>query len=762
VQFSNPADALRITLVPDTVSQDVDVQSGTALSTEAADNQDAIAIAASTLDHIPVFDQDIAGALTPFLDPAATSSSGVSIVVDGIELKGGANATPSAVAEVRINSDPYSAEFASPGRGRLEITTKPGSPQFHGTLNVIARDAVFNARNFFAPTRPAEQRRIFEGHLTGPIGRGRHTTFLVTGTYQAEDLQAAVHASSPQGIIEENVPTPNRSAQATGRIAHDVSSMHRLAVSYNFRFNSQTARNVGGIVLPEAGISESNRQDQIVINDRVIISPRLVQQLQILLERETDSQFSTTDAQAVVVQDSFTGGGAQTDIYRTEHTFGLIDVVAWNHRKHYVRFGVNVPQLSRRAVNDLSNRIGTYSFLSLADYSNQVPYEYTVQQGRGRATYFATELGTFIQDELTLRKNLQITAGVRYQFQTYLNDYGNFAPRVSIAYAPVKNWVFRSGAGIFYDRTGGDFPVTYKLHNGVNLRQYQVLSPHYPAPLAPGLNLTGYPTNLVRLAAHERAAYQVQYSATVEHQIAGGLTASATYRGLTGIKTFRSRDANAPLPPYTSRPDPTVGSIQQVEAEGRSRLNALDLGLRGAIKGGKATWFVGQVQYTLSSFNNNTGGLNWYPQDQYHPDAEYGRADLDRRQRFNMLATIHPDHWLTFGIAAALYSALPYTELAGTDLYKTGLGNARPAGIGRNSLEGNGSASIDLLWDHDFHLNRATKDDAKILNFGVSSFNVLNHTNFTNYIGSIRSPLFGTATTALAGRQMQFGARYQF
>lgn len=180
------------------------------------------------------------------------------------------------------------------------------------------------------------------------------------------------------------------------------------------------------------------------------------------------------------------------------------------------------------------------------------------------------------------------------------------------------------------------------------------------------------------------------------------------------------------------------------------------------MKQGRATWFEGQVQYTLSRFDNNTGGLNWYPQDQYNPGAEYGRADLDRRQRFNMLGSIHPDHWLTLGIAAALYSGLPYTELAGTDIYQTGLGNARPDGVERNSLQGGGTASLDLLWDHDFHLNHATKESAKILNLVVSAFNVLNHANYTNYIGSIRSPLFGTLTTALAGRQMQFGARYQF
>ena len=541
-------------------------------------------------------------------------------------------------------------------------------------------------------------------------------------------------------------------------MARDFSQAHRLAVSYNFHYSSQTSRNVGGLILPEAGINESNRQDQVVINDRIIVSPTLVQQLQILLERETDSQSSTTNAPSLVVQDAFTGGGAQTAIYRTEHTVGLIDVVAWTHRNHYVRSGVNIPQISRRAVDDLSNRFGTYSFLSLSDYGKSNPYSYTVQQGRGRATYFATEVATFAQDEITLRKNLQATIGIRYQFQTYLNDFGNFAPRVSVAYAPAKKWVLRAGTGIFYDRSGGDFPVTYKLHNGINLRQYQLLNSGYPATQ----NVTGLPTNLVRLAPNSSAAYQIQYSATVERQLSAGLTATATYRGITGIKTFRSRDVNAPLPPFVARPDPSIGFVQQVEAAGRSRLNALDIGLRGAVRRSKTTWFEGQVQYTYSHFSNNTGGLNWYPQDQYNPGAEYARADLDRRQRFNMLGTIHPDHWLTLGVAAELYTGLPYTELAGADSYDTGLGNARPAGVGRNTLQGGGTVSMDLSWDHDLHLNHGKKENARLLNFGVSAFNVLNHANFTNYVGSIRSPFFGTATTALPGRQMQFSARYQF
>jgi hypothetical protein len=67
-----------------------------------------------------------------------------------------------------------------------------------------------------------------------------------------------------------------------------------------------------------------------------------------------------------------------------------------------------------------------------------------------------------------------------------------------------------------------------------------------------------------------------------------------------------------------------------------------------------------------------------------------------------------------------------------------------------------------VLWDHDVRLSKATGDHAKVLNFRVSAFNVLNHANYTSYVGTVSSPLFRQPVAAMAGRQMQFGLRYQF
>jgi hypothetical protein len=754
---------LKVILATQSISQEINVGADQSLSTDSSANRDTVTVTGDDLRKLPVFDQDYIATLTPFLDASAGSSGGVTLIVDGIEMKS-VGVSPSAIQEVRINNDPYSSEFTRPGRGRIEIITKPGSPNFHGEANFIFRDAVFNAKNYFSPVRPPEARRIYEGHLSGPVGRGGHTSFIASASHREQDTAAVVNAVGPSGPINENVLTPNRNSQYSLRVTRDFSSNHRLSIGYNFENSSSTNAGVGGITLPEAGYNLSSREDDAIFNDRIILTPNLINQLLITFEKDEDVTQSVTNAQSVQVSGSFIGGGAQADLARTENTIHVNEIVTWSHGKHYIRAGVQLPQFSRRAVDDHTNRLGTFKFASLSSYAGNTPYVFTAQQGVGRALYWINEFGSFIQDQIKVSPKIQLSLGLRYDWQTFLPDNNNFAPRISLAYAPGKGkTILRAGAGVFYDRTGGDFPATVKLHNGIALYSIQIQNPSFP--LTTASNIGSIPTNLVQFYSHVRTPYAIQYSFGVERQLHKTVTVTAAYRGQVQIKSFRSRDANAPiLPPNPDlsavypRPNPNFGQIQQIESGGRTLLNALDLSFRGQA----GRWFSGQGQYTFSRFDNNTSGINAFPQDQYQPNAEWGRADQDRLQRFNLIGNINPDHWLSLGVSATLYSGTPYNETTGNDYYHTGLGNARPTGVGRNILQGGGVASLDLLYSHDFRLTKETGDKAKILSAGISAFNVLNHANFTSYIGSLSSTLFGHPSAALAGRQFQFSLGYRF
>src|ERR1700733_8760894 len=237
---------LKVTLPTQSISQQINVGADQALSTDSSPHPHPHPVTGKDLRKPPVFDQDYVATLTPFLDPSSGSSGGLILIVDGVEMKS-VGVSASAIQEVKINNDPYSAEFNRPGRGRIEIITKPGSPEFHGETNFIFRDAIFNAKNHFALVRPPEVRRIYEGHLSGPIGHGGHTSFIASASRREQDTAAIVHALGPNGVINENVSTPNNNTQVSLRVTHDFSSTHRLSLGYNFQQSNSVNAGVGGI-----------------------------------------------------------------------------------------------------------------------------------------------------------------------------------------------------------------------------------------------------------------------------------------------------------------------------------------------------------------------------------------------------------------------------------------------------------------------------------------------------------------------------------
>src|SRR5262249_32381250 len=200
---ARPPAALLIRLKVAEVKSEVTVTGqSNQVSVSNADNQDTVSLDRKALDDLPIFDQDYVTTMTRFLDAGAVATGGVTLIVDGLEATR-APVSFSAIQEVKINQDPYSAEFPRPGRGRIEIITKPQSPQFHGVFNFVFRDYRLNARDPFSLTWPFEQRRIFEGSLTGPLGRGGKTSFLVTANRQEEDLQAIIFAQTLAGTTQQ-------------------------------------------------------------------------------------------------------------------------------------------------------------------------------------------------------------------------------------------------------------------------------------------------------------------------------------------------------------------------------------------------------------------------------------------------------------------------------------------------------------------------------------------------------------------------------
>jgi outer membrane receptor protein involved in Fe transport len=744
-----------------TVEESVDVTADDVRPTvDTAANLDTTTVSGSMLDQLPVFDQDLVGALTQFLDPASVATGGATIVVDGVEMKS-AGVPKSAVQEISINDDPYSAESSRPGRGRIEIITKPGSGHLRGDLNFTFRNAALAARNYFAPTKPAEQRQAMEGVLSGPISSER-TSFLFTFSRQNDDAAAVVHALTPNGPLDETVGAPSTNTELMARVTHDWNDKHRGSLQVNWKRSANLLQGAGGVVLPQAAVNASSREDDLFFTVHSILTPERLNQFQLTLEFNREPSVSVSALPGIVVRDAFVGGGAQSTVLRTESGGKLNDIVTLSHGKHIVKFGVQIPNLNRRVWDDETNQGGTFSFATLADYAALHPYAYTLQQGSGHVSLWWREYGAFVQDQIRLTPNLQASVGLRYDWQAFFHDANNFAPRASLAWSPRKDGktIVRAGAGVFYDRSGVGPIANLMLHDGATLRSFTILNPSYPDPFAGGLTLAGVPTNVTRLASDIQIPYSVQYSINVERQLGKTFSVVAGYRATRGHHLFRSVDTNAPLPPdFASVPDPSFGHVQEIRSDGRLRSDALELTLRGRYK----KRISGQVQYTLSRAMNNSGGINWYPSNQYAPlGAEWGPADFDVRHRLNVLTTLSAGRWGNLGLSARFASGVPYTETAGIDFFHTGMANARPAGIGRNTLRASGFSAVDVHWSHDVALTEAKGEKAPGLTLSLDAFNVFNHPNFAGYVGNIRSPFYLAPTTVSPGRRLQLSAEVKF
>ncbi|MDQ6653829.1 MAG: TonB-dependent receptor [Acidobacteriota bacterium] len=731
------------------------------ISTEASDNKDSVALSEQSLSNLPVFDQDYVGAMSRFLDPGSVGTNGVTLVVNGMEVNN-LGVSPSAIKEIKINQDPYSAEYQRPGRGRIEVITKPGSREYHGTFNLIFRDAHLNARDPFAVTRALEQRRIFEGVLTGPVRRSKKTSFLFSASRKEEDLQSIVFAQGLSGAITANVPAPSRNMLIGFQITHAFSDTNTLSIRDSLLLESVNNQNVGGTTLPEAGVNSHNMEEEITFNHTIVVSPKLVNNFRLLLGVERQTAESLAPGRRLVVLDAFTGGGAQGDFLRTEYHAQLTEMLSYSTGKHLIKGGVNVPDLSRRGFNNNLNSAGTFYFSSLSDYAQGRPFSFVQQQGNGHLVFLEKAAGFFAQDEYHPRKNLMLSFGLRYDWQNYFHDNNNFAPRFSFAYAPgnSQKLVFRGGAGVFNDRSGARPIQDILLFNGTRLRQYVIPNPSYPDPFAGNGSIAAQPVSVTRLQPNINIPYAIQYSFGLERQLHKGTTLALTYLGSRGVDQFRSRDINAPLPPsYALRPDPSVGVLREIESAGRRTSDSLEVTVRGSF----TRFFNGMAQYRLASAHDNTSGITYFPPNAYDLSGEWARSDFDRRHRFEMLGTINPGKLFNLGVSWSLYSGQPYTLTTGLDQLRTGTANARPAGISRNSLQGPAYADLDLRWSRDFSLRKGKKQDEGVkATLAVDAFNVLNEVNYSGYIGNLSSPFFGKAIAAQPSRRLQVSFRLKF
>ena len=780
---TTPAAPLSIALPVATTVQQVLVSATQSIDLTASENNgDTAVMTASDLQALPIFDNDFVTAMGSFLDAGDSGTAGSGLMVDGVEANR-AMVSPSAVEQVVINQDPYSAQYYRPGRGQIDVISKQAADAYHGQFNFSYRDSALNAQQDFAPNKPAESRRIYEGDLTGPLPRLKNTMFLLSVNRQEEDLDAVVNAivaptaGNPLGIYNVNVPAPTRDTELSFKVGHQISEKQSASLMYAFQDATNRNEGVGNQTLPEAGYDAEAREDDLIFHDNYIVSARALNEAAIVLERSYDPISDVREGPKITVNGDSVGGSAQNNQVSTEYNLRASEMMTWTMGPHTLKFGVNVPHFSRRVFEDNTDREGSYTFspvyaadgttvITSAIQNEQagIPSGYSLKQGQSRFVYHQDEVGGWMQDQIKLTPWFSVTPGLRYDWQNFLGgDVNNFSPRVSFAWVwdQASQLVLRGGGGVYYDRTGNGPLLDLARYGQSKLRLLQVSANQQPLcdPISACVDVNGLPPTLDVLAPNIRTPYSIQYGFSLERKVGERGTVTIGGRMNRGADQYRSVDINAPLAPdYVQRPNPENSQVRQIQSEGTQIGSAMDINYQGRLN----KRFTGFAWYTWSHYGNNTDGFWFFPENQQDANAEWGPASWQERNHFGFYGAINPKHLINLGVGVFANSGQPYSILTGDDNYGTNLFNARPDGVARNSKIGPDYTDLDLRWGYDFKVHPKELDKSPTVGVSVASFDVLNHPNGSYVDNTEGSPDFGEVTNADPPRRMQLGMRMIF
>jgi len=118
--------------------------------------------------------------------------------------------SPDSISEFRVITNSFDAEYGRNSGAVVNVVTKSGTNELHGSAFEFFRNKVLNAKGFYDPVKPDFQQNQFGGTLGGPIKKDK--TFIF-GSYEGRRIK--------QGISSNPVPLPT-SANLTGDFSNET------------------------------------------------------------------------------------------------------------------------------------------------------------------------------------------------------------------------------------------------------------------------------------------------------------------------------------------------------------------------------------------------------------------------------------------------------------------------------------------------------------------------------------------------------------
>src|SRR5262249_43054817 len=355
------------------------------LSTEPENNAGAVVLKGADLESLPDDPDDLAAALQALAGPSAGPNGG-QIFVDGFT--GGRLPPRASIREIRINANPFSAEYDRLGFGRIEILTRPRTDRYRGQVSFNFNDDALNARNPFAPDRPPIQTRQYGGNFGGPISKHKASFFIDFEKRDIDDqsLIVATVLDANNNIVgfNQTFPIPSRRTTLSPRIDYQINPNNTLVFRYSYAKTSRT-QGVGGFSLPTRAYESSSTENNIQLTETAVINKTIVNETRFQWEHNRNEQDADNSIPTIEVQDAFTGGGSQIGkSHSDENQFELTNNTSFVMRQHSLKVGgrlryVDLTQFSPQ------NFGGTFTFFGGIDGLTSIErYQTTlVLQGHG-------------------------------------------------------------------------------------------------------------------------------------------------------------------------------------------------------------------------------------------------------------------------------------------------------------------------------------------------------------------------------------------
>jgi len=386
----------------------------------------------------------------------------------------GAQLGVDAIQEFSVLTTNYSAEYGRTSGGVVNSVTRSGTNSLHGSAYEFARNAVFDARNYFdGATKPPFSRNQFGGTVGGPIRQNKSFFF---GNY--EGLRQALTVTQISSVPSDNARlgilstgnitvdpsikpflafyhSPNAGLASNGDTGY-YSVATKQAGTDNFYLTkidhlfSDKDRVSGTFLLDSSDLSQPDQLNDILFHHKLkrpffvteethTFSPSLVNSLRFGFNRNY-ADLTANDAINPLGNDTtlgsipgrpaakisvpglatFQGGpGAFANFTFGWNSFQLYDDAFLIRGKHALRAGIALERMQSNNLFHFSED-GSFSFSSLNDFLTNHPHRFSATLPSTATTrgLRSTLLAGYVQDDWHLIPRLTVNLGLRYEFST--------------------------------------------------------------------------------------------------------------------------------------------------------------------------------------------------------------------------------------------------------------------------------------------------------------------------------------------------------